>query len=198
MSAVYHYCIIFLLRAGIQSREDWGAFRFNVYFFSGMLFHVIAAIIVYLLTRAFPPLGTSYLNLSLFFAFAAMYPDLEFLLFFLIPIKAKWLAIIDGVYFGYTVLQAFLPAYRGGYYGILYKANALAAVVSILNFVIFFLCSRNMKPYSPKERMRKQQFKQKMRPVNHYAGGARHRCAVCGRTELVSESGISLLLKMQR
>lgn len=72
----------------------------------------------------------------------------------------------------------------GGYYGILYKANALAAVVSILNFVIFFLSSRNMKPYSPKERMRKQQFKQKMRPVNHYAGGARHRCAVCGRTEL--------------
>ena len=36
---------------------------------------------------------------------------------------------------------------------------------------------------SSKERM-KQQFKQKMRPVNHYAGGARHRCAVCGRTEL--------------
>lgn len=176
---LYFYYVL-----GSNLERTWGAFRFNVYFFSGMLFHVIAAIIVYLLTGLSLPLGTSYLNLSLFFAFAAMYPDLEFLLFFMIPIKAKWLAVIDGLYFGYTVLQAFLPAYGGGYYGILYKANALAAVVSILNFVIFFLCSRNMKPYSPKERMRKQQFKQKMRPTNHYAGGARHRCAVCGRTEL--------------
>lgn len=82
---LYFYYVL-----GSNLERTWGAFRFNVYFFSGMLFHVIAAIIVYLLTGLSLPLGTSYLNLSLFFAFAAMYPDLEFLLFFLIPIKAKW------------------------------------------------------------------------------------------------------------
>ena len=57
-----------------------------------------------------------------------------------------------------------------------------------LNFIIFFLSSRNMKPYTPGQMKRKNDFKRKMRhaerPVNSYANGAKHRCAVCGRTEL--------------
>lgn len=84
----------------------------------------------------------------------------------------------------YTVILAFLPSYGGGIIGIIYKANAVAAVVSILNFIIFFLGSRNMKPYSPKQVKRKREFQKKIRPVNTYANGAKHRCAVCGRTEL--------------
>lgn len=175
--------LYFYYLLGNTLEHTWGAFRFNLYFFGGVLFHVIAAILVYLLTGMSLPMGTSYLNLSLFFAFAAMYPDMEFLLFFMIPIKAKWLALVDGIYFLYTVLQAFLPAYGGSIYGILYKANALAAVVSILNFVIFFLGSRNARPYTPKQMKRKREFQKKMRPENHYANGAKHRCAVCGRTE---------------
>ena len=62
------------------------------------------------------------------------------------------------------------------------------AFISILNFIIFFLSSRNMKPYSPGQMKRKNDFKRKMRqaerPVNVYANGAKHRCAVCGRTEM--------------
>lgn len=169
---------------GKQLEISWGAFRFNVYFFAGMLFHVIAAIIVYLLTGISMPLGTGYLNLSLFFAFAAMYPNMEFLLFFFLPVKAKWIALLNGVLFGYTILQAFLPAYGGGPGGLFYQANAIAAAVSILNFIIFFLSSRNMKPYTPKQVKRRKEFKKNIRPVNHYANGAKHRCAVCGRTEL--------------
>lgn len=176
--------LYFYYMLGTTLERTWGAFRFNVYFFMGVIFHVIAAILVFLITGVNLPLGTSYLNLSLFFAFAASYPNMEFLLFFVIPIKAKWLALVDGIFFAYTVLQAFLPAYGGGYYGIVYKANALAAVVSILNFIIFFIGSRKMQPYSPKQMKRKREFKQKMRPVNQYAGGAKHRCSVCGKTEI--------------
>lgn len=177
--ALYFYYML-----GSSLERTWGAFRFNVYFFSGVLFHVIAALIVYLLTGISLPLGTGYLNLSLFFAFAALYPNMEFLVFFMIPVKVKWLALLDGVYFAYAILQAFLPAYGGGAFGIIYKANALAAALSILNFVIFFLASRNTMPYTPKEIKRKREFKKKMRPVNRYANGAMHRCAVCGRTEV--------------
>lgn len=177
--ALYFYYML-----GSSLERTWGAFRFNVYFFSGVLFHVIAAFAVYVLTGLSLPLGTGYLNLSLFFAFAALYPNMEFLVFFMIPVKVKWLALLDGVYFAYTILQAFLPAYGGSGFGIYYKANALAAAVSILNFVIFFFASRNMMPYTPKEIRRKREFKKKMRPVNHYANGAMHRCAVCGRTEV--------------
>lgn len=169
---------------GRQLEMSWGAFRFNLYFFAGVLFHVIAAIAAYLITGLSMPMGTAYLNLSLFFAFAALYPNMEFLLFFFLPVKVKWLAWLDGAFFLYTIVQAFLPAYGGSLYGVVYKANALAAAVSILNFVIFFLGSRNMKPYSPKQVKRKKEFTKNIRPVNQYANGAKHMCAVCKRTEL--------------
>lgn len=177
--ALYLYYMI-----GTQLERAWGAFRFNVYFFAGILFHVLAAILVYLITGISLPIDTWYLNMSLFFAFAALYPNVQFLLFFVIPVKVKWLALLDGAYFLYTVILAFLPSYGGEIFGIIYKANAVAAVVSILNFIIFFLGSRNMKPYSPKQVKRKREFQKKIRPVNTYANGAKHRCAVCGRTEL--------------
>ncbi len=179
MFALYLYYMI-----GKQLEYAWGAFRFNLYFFAGVLFHVLAAFAVYFLTGLSLPLDTWYLNLSLFFAFAALYPDVQFLLFMVIPVKVKWLALLDGLYFVYTILQAFLPAYGGSAYGFIYHANAIAAAVSLLNFIIFFFSSRNMKQYSPKQVKRRKEFQKKMRPVNEYAGGARHRCAICGRTEL--------------
>ena len=127
--------------------------------------------------------------MSIFLAFAATFPDVQVLLMFIIPVKVKWLALLDGLYFLWAVVQAFLPAYGGNpVYGITFKANALAAVVSILNFLIFFLGSRNMKPYTPQQIRRKHEFKKNVRQAkrqsNTYAGGAKHRCAVCGRTEL--------------
>lgn len=177
--ALYLYYMI-----GRELENAWGAFRFNVYFFAGVLFHVLAAFVAYFVTGLSLPIGTWYLNLSLFFAFAALYPNVQFLLFFIIPVKVKWLAWLDGLYFVYTIIQAFLPAYSGSIAGFVYQANAIAAAVSLLNFIIFFLSSRNMKQYSPKQTKRKKEFQKKMQPVNHYANGARHRCAVCGRTEL--------------
>ncbi len=174
---------------GNQLEMTWGTFRFNVYFFSGVIFHVIAAIITYVLTGIVLPMGTGYLNLSLFLVFAALYPDKQFYIYFILPVKVKWLAWLDGILFMYTILQAFLPIYGGNpYYGIYYKANALAAFVSLLNFLIFFLSSRNVKPYTPKQMKRRMDYqknvRQAQRQAQTYAGGAKHRCAVCGRTEL--------------
>ena len=113
--ALYLYYMI-----GQNLEAAWGAFRFNLYFFTGVLFHLIAALIVYFLTGISFPIGTSYLNLSLFFAFAALYPNVEFLLFFVIPIKVKYLALLDGAFFAFTILQGILPAYAGGVFGIMY------------------------------------------------------------------------------
>ena len=94
-----------------------------------MLFHVIAAFAAYFITGVSFPLGTWYLNMSLFLAFAAIYPDMQFYLFFMIPVKAKWLGWLDGLYFLYTIAQAFLPAYGGGIFGVIYQSNAIAAAV---------------------------------------------------------------------
>lgn len=181
--ALYLYYMI-----GQNLEAAWGAFRFNLYFFTGVIFHIIAGFLVYFITGVSLPIGTTYLNLSLFFAFAAMYANVEFLLFFVIPIKVKYLALIDAAYFAYTILQAFLPAYGGGPFGFVYRANAIAAAVSILNFVIFYFSSRNFKARSPKQMHRKKKFQREIRNtgVNReaQAKGAKHCCTVCGRTEL--------------
>ena len=50
--------------------------------------------------------------------------------------------------------------------------------------MIFFLFNRNMRRFSPKERARKAKFRKQSEPHMRYTGGAKHRCAVCGRTEL--------------
>ena len=155
---------------GITLERAWGTFRFNVYFFMGILGHVLAALLIYLLTGNVYLLTTDYLNFSLFFAFAATFPDMQFYLFFAIPIKAKWLAIFDGAYFLYGLMF-------GG------MADRIAIIMSLLNFLVYFLMTRGGK-YNPKEIRRKQQFHAQMREASQPPKqGWRHRCAVCGRTD---------------
>lgn len=158
---------------GTNLERTWGAFRFNVYFFMGIIGHVLAAVIGYLVFGQLMFLTTTYLNLSLFFAFAVTYPDLQFLLFMVIPVKAKVLAIFDGIFFAYGFIV-------GG------AAERCAIVLSLANFLIFFLMTRNVSRYAPKEVKRRREFRNQTKIVP--AGGVRHRCAVCGRTEKDGEN----------
>mgnify|MGYP005754271561 FL=1 len=154
---------------GSTLERVWGAFRFNVYFFLGVLGHVIAALLLYLLFGTRVILTTTYLNLSLFLAFAATFPYLQFYIWFLIPIKAKWLALIDSLF----IIQGLL-------FGNV--ASRVEIIFSMLNFILFFLMTRNYSKVNPREIRRKQEFKSqvKIKPQ----GRTHHRCAVCGRTEL--------------
>ena len=102
---------------------------------------------------------------------AATFPDAQFLLFFVIPIKAKWLALFDGAYFLYGMIF-------GG------MASRIAIVMSLLNFILYFVMSRSGR-YNPKEIKRKQQFRSQVtQTVREAKQNGRHRCAVCGRTDL--------------
>ncbi len=88
--ALYLYYMI-----GKQLEAAWGAFRFNLYFFSGMLFIVLGAILAYLLTGTVLPMDTWYLNLSLFFAFAALYPISSCYYFSLFRLRSNgWLYLM--------------------------------------------------------------------------------------------------------
>lgn len=154
----------------------WGAFRYNVYIFSGILFTVIGAFIVNGLIGGITGFGslysTYYINMSIFLACASIMPDYQLLLYGIIPVKMKWLAILD------VVLLA-VDAVQGG------LIIRIVIIASLLNFIIFFFCNRNLRGHSPKQAARRKKFqKQISRPQNQYAGGAKHRCAVCGRTEL--------------
>lgn len=183
--------VIFLYvyyKIGVTLEHIWGTFRFNVYLISGILFHIVGGLLAYFIVGVSFPLVTSYLYLSLFFAFTATFPDVQFLLFFIIPVKAKYLGWLNGLYFGYTILKGILPAYVNSAGGSYYRASAIAAFVSMLNFIIFYFSTRSFKSKSPKEVLRKKKFKQEVKKAqrsNHvYENGAKHKCTTCGRTEL--------------
>lgn len=153
---------------GVNLERVWGSFRFNVYFFMGVIGHVAAALIVYAVFGRRVYLTTEFLNYSLFFAFAATFPDLEFLLFFVIPIKAKWLALFNGIYFLYGFIVGNM-------------ATRVTILMSLLNFILFFFLTRNLSRFNPKEIKRKHNFQKQMKILPQ--GGTHHKCAVCGRTE---------------
>jgi len=203
---------------GTVLERAWGSFRFNVYFFMGVILHVLAAILIYLVFGVNLELNTYYLNMALFMAFATVQPDMQLLLFFIIPIKIKWLAYLDAAFFIATIVFGYLTIWLPtniwiGLYsigilpapGYVYSAYVLAtaALVSMLNFIVFFLISRSnqktktQKNYTQTMKDNNKMYgggpKQSEQPrtastndttvVNKYHKIAKHKCAICGKTE---------------
>lgn len=162
---------------GNSLENAWGSFRFNLYYISGILLTIVAGIIMHIALGFSVPLGLDYINQSLFLAFAVLYPDVQLLLFMIIPIKVKWLGVLYGAMLGYEVLTCIVA----GKYTL-----ALAIVMSVLNFVFFFFSTRNYARVSPRQVKRRRTYK---REVNKATGGiTKHKCAICGRTELDDEN----------
>lgn len=168
------FIVLLYYSLGTALERAWGTFRYNVYIFSGILFTVIGAFALYFIAGT-GMIGygglfsTYYINMSIFLAFAVSYPDMELLLYFIIPIKMKWMAIVYTVFILYDFIA-------GNF------ISRVTIAASLLNFVVFFLSTK--KGYSPKQQMRKKKYQKQSRPHMTYSNGARHRCAVCGRTEL--------------
>ena len=112
--------------------------------------------------------STYYINMSIFLAFAATFPNVQVLLMFLIPVKVKWLGILYGLVLVYDFLFA----------GNLVTRIAIAA--SLLSFVIFFFTSRSHIHMSPKQMRRRAEFRQDIRRNSRVT---KHKCAICGQTE---------------
>lgn len=163
---------------GTALEREWGSNKFTVFYFFGVLLNILIGFLVG---------GASmyYVNMSMFFAFATLYPDLQFLLFFIIPVKAKWLAWIDGAYFAIAVIQ-YLLAGR--------FLLALVPIVAILNYLLFFASDIGNLFSGMK---RRAQWKAQTRPsyggpkvVNFHDRKTQakenylHRCAVCGKTDV--------------
>ena len=169
--------LMFYYSLGETLERTWGAFRYNVYILGGVLFTVIGAFILYFIAGGSPitslyysgAFSTYYINLSIFLAFAVSYPDMQVLFMMIIPMKMKWLAVLDVAYLLYDMVN--------GSWGI-----RTVIIASLLNFIIYFLATRNYQRISPKEIHRKQQFQKAVHP-KMAPGTTKHKCAVCGRTE---------------
>lgn len=80
---------------GSTLEREWGPGRFTIYYGMGMLLTVLYGFIAYFVDGRRISMSSTYINLSMFFAFATMFPEQRVLLFYIIPIKMKWLAIVD-------------------------------------------------------------------------------------------------------
>ena len=167
---------------GTTLEREWGTAKFNLYYLSGTVLTALTGVIIGLISGNALIAGADYVNLSMFFAFAVLYPDTQFLLFFLIPVKVKWLAWLDAALFALAVIQSLLSGSLLG---------ALLPIIAILNFIVFFWTKISDEIAWRRGRAKHQtshqtiQFKAAARQQRkrEEERGYRHKCAVCGRTD---------------
>ena len=179
MTAVMLFCYYSLGRA---MENIWGTLRFNLYYLSGVVMMDVYCMIFGGMA------DVSYLNMSLFLAYATLFPDATFLLFFIIPIKGWIFALIDLV-----LVLAGLFTYPFPY--------NLFSVISLANYFLFFGKDvLNLIPMSWRANaarlLHKKPPVQKKAKVIHFDAGSyeastasvkapyTHKCTVCGRTDV--------------
>ncbi len=191
--------LYFYYSIGTSLERTWGTYRYNVYIFSGILFTAAGAFILYGVSSllgaqslglwmtvdgyiTYPTMfSTYYVNMSIFLAYAATFPDYEVLLFFILPIKVKFLGIIYGAMLVYQFIVGYGTSSALFYYNL---GIRFVITASLLNFVVFFFTSRKKVRRGPIKIIRQQVVKQQLRHETKKSSGiTRHKCAVCGRTD---------------
>lgn len=197
---------LFYYSIGTSLERTWGTAQYNKYIFSGLLFtmagaFLAAALAVPINGMTFAEAGsytsvfftTNYVLLSVFLAYAATFPDAVVLLFFIIPMKVKWLGVIYAIFLIIDVISYAASPY--------FVFGVIAIVASLLNFLIFFLHGRNFQRWKPSEVKRRKDFQKSVHKGQQQAQSAsrpagnnravkmtpyRHKCAICGRTEITN------------
>lgn len=153
------FTLYFYYMIGTSLEHEWGSFKFNVYYLVGVLGTIGVAFI--------SGSGSStLLDLSLVLAFAYLYPNYQILLFFFIPVKIKYLAILYAIGLGVMILGS--PLY-----------GFITVLGSMINFILFFgkdiLARIGM---GRRVYYNRREFESKI-PKDITI----HRCTICGRTE---------------
>ena len=104
----------------------WGNFRYNFFFFSGVILYNVAGILIFLFTGISLQLNPTYMGFSIFLAYALTLPDTVFYLYFFIPIKAKYLALLETLLYLYFLAVSRSPGEK------------LSIVLSFANVMLFF------------------------------------------------------------
>ncbi len=111
--------IYFTWFIGTALEKEWGDFRFNVYFLMGMLGTILACLVTGMSA------DTYCLSLSLLLAFAMLYPEIQILLFFVIPIRVKYFGLFAAALWGFSFLTTSL-------------SGKVYYLLCMLNFIVFF------------------------------------------------------------
>ena len=160
---LFLFCV---LMWGSSLESMLGTFRMNVFLWGSVILCDIVGAIVYVVTRILlgygfsPYLSTYYILMSMLLALAMCMPEGEVRLYFVLPIRMKWMLIFELVYLGYQVVRIFSI-------GIASYGTGMGILVGVLNCV-------------------QKEFRAQFSQPRPGSGIARHKCAICGRTELTN------------
>ena len=171
--SLYFYYII-----GTAMEREWGTTKFTVFYLCGALLSILVGFVIGLAMpglSAIPLVDMYYVNMSLFFALASLYPNMQFLLFYIIPVKAKWLAWLDVAMFAWSMIRYI----AGGLWPM-----ALLPAIAFVNYLLFFGDSVAVMFGGVRHRAdpRTINFKKAQKAAREHKGYL-HKCAVCGKTD---------------
>ena len=186
ISLLFLYCAYSMARSFEQMV---GTFRMNVFLVGGILLNLLGALFVYGLSLLLIGEGisirlTNYdMLFSIFMALALCMPEAQVYLYFLIPVKMKWML---AVYIGFSVFELYSYFSFGNgdlLLGLLFMLKYGSTILaSLLNLFLFFRLSKIR--LNRKQKKTQTEFRRQMASVpKSGAGSARHKCAICGRTE---------------
>ena len=196
--------LYFFYRLGSAVEASIGTFKFNLFYLSGVVLMDVFALAfcpteaVLLGNMIIPPEAFAafysnmayYLHLSMVLAFSTMYPESQFMVLFVIPVKAWVLALLDLILIGIEVFNMCVP--------VMLFPHCLFPLIGLLNYLLFFGPDMpNLLPLSWRAKLRRKQKKHSSGPkIIHFPNASAHekpaampqepythRCSVCGRTD---------------
>lgn len=212
--------LYFYYSVGKTLERAWGDYKYNIYIFSGLLFTVIASFACYgICEYLYGPFlsalhlsdmtymagstlfSTYFINMSIFLAFAATFPNAQVLLMFVVPVRIKWMGIIYAVLLGaqfisaVTAIEPLMSDMSTGAISLLDSVTVVtnvcniaycgAILASLVTFGVFWLINIRRFRMSPKQMKRRHEFKQEVK-VNSKI--TKHKCAICGQTDETNEN----------
>jgi hypothetical protein len=154
----FSWMVLYFIGTSLESH--WGAARFNLYWFIGWILTVAVAFVV---PGAYAS-NVFFLH-SVFFAFAFLAPDFEMMVFFVLPVKVKWL--------GLALWLMYALQFIGGTMGV-----RLSILASVANFLIFFWGDIMLRLRGQGRRMAHAQ---RVRSLESESEAPRHTCVICGK-----------------
>ena len=171
--ALYFYYFI-----GSTLEREWGTPKFTIFYISGIIMNIIYGFAMWLILGQSVSIVPNFLNLSMLFAFAVLFPDQVVRLFFVIPLKIKWLALLNVAFFAYSFVNY------------LFMGRILLAMlpfVALLNFIL--ICGDEalsyFRPLKARTSPQAINFKKAAKKAKreHDGKAYRHKCSVCGKTD---------------
>lgn len=185
--------LLCVLMWGSSLESMLGTFRMNVFLWGGVILSDIGGIIIYVITKltlgsgASIYLSTYYILMSMLLALAICMPEGEVRLYFVLPIKMKWMLVFELLYLAYIVFNTFktMLAYTNSALGwILGLMGSAEIILAVANMFLFFWASKTH--ISRKQKKRQKEFRAQFSQPRSGSGISQHKCVICGRTEITN------------